>query len=453
MQRFLGFLAAVVFLGLAWQPAHAQYAPYANNGYAGYPGTSYQSPSYPGTPVNPYYQNAYYQQPYWPAAYMRPVAYNPVPGTGPGYLPLPSAQPQAMAPQQPASEPTLPPPTGSEQPRADAEAKPQAVAAPQFDPSQMVACNQGACCQPVCPPPPPQVCYVMVQPPPQQPVCPPPCCDKEPCFVPEIFFGFDAFHGISDFFLNDNMGMRGGINVGMALIDSWGIGIQAGASYGGYDWDGRLVNENSSWQSQGFATAGIFKRCDKGLPFNAAVVYDYMFNDAFGVLANEPELTQLRGMFSIPLTKSNEIGVWGTLRDGGTSQAGITFLPVNQYNAFWRFWFCGGGEVTIYGGMTDNTRHHLGAGSLGTWIAGAGFRAPLNDHFAVYGDFAYMRPSSDVGGGATFENAYNISMGVAFYPCACLRKRSNCCRGWLPMLPVANNGSFLVDTNLLTTTN
>lgn len=446
MVRYVGFLTAALLLILAEQSAHAQY--YAPNpyGYAGYPGTSYTG--YPGTSANPYYQNAYYQQAYCPGAYIRPVGYNAIPSTGPGYLPLPSAQGPALTPPQAAAEPTLPPPTGGDQPAAKPEADAKTPGQP-VEAQQMLACNQGACCQPACPPPPPQVCYVMMAPPPQQPVCPPPCCDKESCFVPEFFFGFDSFRGPSEFFLPDNFGVRAGMNVGVALIDRWGIGLQAGASYGGYDWDGRLTGENSSWQSQLFATAGIFKRADKGLPFNAAIVCDYMANDAFGVVANEPDLSQFRALFSIPLTEHNEIGAWGTLRNGACTQNGLTFMPVNQYNAFWRYWFCGGSEITVYGGMTDGSRHGIGPGSLFSWIAGAGYQVPLTDHLAVYGDFAYMKPSSDVGGGAVIEDGYNISVGIAFYPCACLRKRSNCCRGWLPMLPVANNASFLVDNNFV----
>lgn len=285
---------------------------------------------------------------------------------------------------------------------------------------------------------------------PSAPACAAPCCICDPCIVPVLSFGFDAWHGVADVNGPVNFGLRTGINVGFALIDWLGIGAQAGISYGGYDWDGHPVDEVTSWQSQGFMTAGLFKRADRAIPVNLAVVYDYMVNDNYGIISQEPNLGQFRGMFSFPIGDADELGAWGTLRNGVSAQLfngqRVPYTGINQYNAFWRHWFEGGSNLMIYGGTTDGSRHGIGPGSLGSWIAGASFHVPMSDQLAVYGDFAYLHPSATAGSiEAIIDQSYNVSVGIAWYPTGCLRARGNCNRGWGPMLPVANNGTFMVD--------
>lgn len=280
------------------------------------------------------------------------------------------------------------------------------------------------------------------------------CGNHESLFAPVLSFGFDDWRGRPDSDFQDNFGFRVGANLGMGLYEPWGIGAQLGASYGGYNWDGRdSGDEVSPWQSQVFVTGGFFKRADKGWGFNAAVVYDFMVNDNFSFASAEPNLSQIRALLSVPLNSQNEIGTWCAIRSGGATQnlqpvfaptVSVTFQPVSQYNFFWKHWFDGGSEAMVYLGFPDDSRHGLASGSLGTWIVGASLNVPINDHWAAYGDFAYMRPSASAGN-ASFENAYNISFGIAWYPCSCLKQRTACNRGWLPMLPTANNGSFFVD--------
>lgn len=279
------------------------------------------------------------------------------------------------------------------------------------------------------------------------------CGNQESRFAPVLFFGLDDWRGRPESDYQDNFGLRAGANLGIGLYDPWGIGAQIGASYGGYNWDGRdSAAEVTPWQSQVFVTGGFFKRADKGWAFNAAFVYDFMVNDNFSFVSQEPNLSQFRMLLSVPLGSQNEVGTWCAVRNGSTTQTlpvefgpgSLTFQPVSQYNFFWKHWFEGGTEATIYLGFPDDSRHGLASGSLGTWIVGGGLQVPINDHWAAYGDFAYMKPSATNGSGS-FENSYNISFGIAWYPCSCLKQRTACNRGWLPMLPTANNGSFFVD--------
>lgn len=446
MKRAIVFAAAASVLLLARQAnAQAQYGyrnPYYYSAPYQYPASSYNAFSYPyqpnyATAAMGYGSPALYGYGSAPITYVMPQAtcqQAPV-------VSAPVGQPTAMLVSRPAGQPmpTLPAPLPPGEPiKTPAAASTPAPDAVEQGPALETgpACGEpDPSCAPACPPQ----------------ACPQAGCDKnDPRFVPVLSFGFDDWRGISDTDYQDNFGIRAGINLGFGLFDKWGIGGQLGASNGAYDFDGRDSGpEPSAVQSQVFLTGGLFKRADKGWPFTVAVVYDWMINDNFGVNADEPSFGQLRGLISMPLGCKNDIGLWGTLRTNSSTQDGTTYEAVNQYNVFWKHWFPCGSDATVYVGMTDNSRHGLGGGSLGSWIVGGSFHVPLCDHWAVFGDVTYMRPSAPLGNGdASFQNSYNVSVGFAFYPCTCLRQRSSCNRGWLPVLPVANNGSFLVNSPL-----
>lgn len=277
------------------------------------------------------------------------------------------------------------------------------------------------------------------------------CCNAESRFAPVLFIGLDDFRGVSNQVRQDSFGLRTGINLGVGLLDSWGVGAQAGVSYGGYKWDGQSfpTTEPSAWNSQVFMTGGLFKRADKGWRFNAAAVFDYMVSDNFSIVASEPSFGQFRGLLSVPVSGHDEIGSWVAVHESSSTQGlsapfspgTVTFQAIDQYNVFWKHWFDGGTVANLYFGFNG---HQLNQGTQGTWVIGGGIEVPFSDRLALYGDFAYMRPSATTGDGAAFQNSYNISVGIAWYPCTCLRQRSICNRGWVPGLPVANNGSFFV---------
>ena len=42
---------------------------------------------------------------------------------------------------------------------------------------------------------------------------------------------------------------------------------------------------------------------------------------------------------------------------------------------------------------------------------------------------------------------FDIMSGISFYPSGNARTRTVAGQSWMPYLPVANNGSFMVDTN------
>ena len=86
-------------------------------------------------------------------------------------------------------------------------------------------------------------------------------------------------------------------------------------------------------------------------------------------------------------------------------------------------------------------------GSLGEYTLGATFIVPISNCLALYANGSYMRPTASPGAAASIEDAYSIGCGLTFYPGCNARTRTVAGNCWMPYLPVANNGSFLVDRN------
>jgi hypothetical protein len=303
--------------------------------------------------------------------------------------------------------------------------------------------------------------------------CPPQRCWNppfaDPC--PEWgLYGFsaiDSFRGLADGTFQNNNGVVTGVNLASAVpwFDRYGIGWQAGGSFAGYDFSGRTSNPpNNSAQTQGFATLGFFRRADADCPISVGFVYDAMINHNFGVWAQSPFLSQFRGQVAYALSASNEIGVWGTIRDHGSTQTTggvpVSYRAYDQGNLFWHHKYaCGGADSWLYVGMPQRNRLGQndaapggGTGSLGSFIVGGNVIVPITNYCSLYSNAMYMKPSARAGVNfagvdAASQEFWNISFGIAFYPGASARSSTVAGRKWMPYMPVANNGSFMVDTN------
>ena len=69
-----------------------------------------------------------------------------------------------------------------------------------------------------------------------------------------------------------------------------------------------------------------------------------------------------------------------------------------------------------------------------------------NDRVAIYTLLTYMHPSAAAGPGAA-EDAWNFTVGLAFYPARNARSNTVAGQCWMPQMSVANNGYFLTHTN------
>lgn len=71
----------------------------------------------------------------------------------------------------------------------------------------------------------------------------------------------------------------------------------------------------------------------------------------------------------------------------------------------------------------------------------------LNDRVALYTLVTYMRPTADNGSTGAETDSWNFTVGVSFSFTGSARSDTVAGRCWTPLLPVANNGYFLVNTN------
>jgi hypothetical protein len=177
-----------------------------------------------------------------------------------------------------------------------------------------------------------------------------------------------------------------------------------------------------------------------------------MLNDHFGQFAEDPTLSQLRAQVGYATSATNEIGLWGAARVLGATRdvswvGSTTWRPIDQLNLYWHHkWQAGGADTSIWFGIPEQDQ--LGqSGTLGEYLAGASATVPLNDRFALFTLVTYMHPSSRPGPDGAEEEAWNFTIGVSIYPACDSRSSTVAGRSWKPLMPLANNGYFLVDTN------
>lgn len=263
------------------------------------------------------------------------------------------------------------------------------------------------------------------------------------------FFAFDAWENQADLDDGNNFGFRTGLNTGVPLLPRYGIGAQLGASFGCYDLMGRDQGAVDSIETETMITAGVFKRanyaCSERLSW--AIAYDHQFRDNYAKNGGDSlGLGQFRGLVGYALNCRNEVGVWFTQSNGdkdpipaASASIGLELWeePVQQYNLFWRrYWECGGDTMLYFGAVEDP----------GEFVVGLNARVPLNSRWALFGAATYIKPSVDAGVPGYIEDTWSLTAGMAFYPG---RNAQSCCGGstWQPLLPVADNGTFAIDTD------
>jgi hypothetical protein len=281
-------------------------------------------------------------------------------------------------------------------------------------------------------------------------------CDECPTHSLNAFFGYDTWRGAADDSWQNN-GLHAGLNYGTRLgrfSELTGIGFQVGGSVGVYDWEGTeyRIAHNNGGQTQGFLTYGFFRKPQGISGLNVGIVQDWMFNNNFGVLAQNPTLGQLRGQVGYATSAVNELGVWGAVRDKEDTQFVSGFGPrsyraINQISAFWHHkWGQFGPDTWVSLGVPEHDRLS-GSGSLGDYLANAWATAPLSDLVSLYTQVMYMHPSSGQGPQGSTENSWMFAVGLSLYFGGNARSRTVAGQCWQPLMPVANNGFFLVDTN------
>ncbi len=282
-------------------------------------------------------------------------------------------------------------------------------------------------------------------------------CTDCPGHVLVGLISYDSFKGVADGGWQNN-GIVTGFNFGTRLgllSELTGIGFQIGATVGAFDWSGtnyRLENQDSA-QTQGFFTWGFFRHAFEGSRWTAGLVSDTMYNNNFGIFGQNPMLMQMRGQLGYCTSAWNEFGIWGTWRTLGQtldvpSIGPVRWQPVQQLNVYWHHkWVANGPDTWFWVGRPEQSRITRD-GSLGDYLAGASATAPLTDRVGLFALATYMHPSAAPGASGSIDEAWNFTIGLAFYPKPNARSTTVAGRCWAPLMPVANNGYFLTDTSL-----
>lgn len=278
-----------------------------------------------------------------------------------------------------------------------------------------------------------------------------------------VWAGAETYKSIGDRLTNINggtgsltgsFGAVGGFNSGFTLTES-NIGLQAGASYGVYDFKGRLriVPDAFATERQAFYTGGIYKRGNMAKDdaslldrLSLGVVYDAFKAERWGINANDISLSQVRGTVGFALNRSTEIGAWGTYGlDSDMAAVTVAGAPgvrrkiraMNQANIYLKHNFDFGGEIMGYAGTLDSD-------DIGDWQVGLVGRVPLSNNWSTYASANYVVPNSHSGPNGSGEEQFSASFGLSYYFGGNAASSTVTGNRELPLLDVASNRTFLI---------
>jgi hypothetical protein len=253
-----------------------------------------------------------------------------------------------------------------------------------------------------------------------------------------VFSAADGWRNAGDIDFPSNFGFRTGFNTGHRLFGDSPIRGQIGASFGLYDLNGRtaLADSNGAEQ-QVFLTGGIYKRSDvcAGDLISWGIVYDYMDDNHWGAVDENVSVGQVRAIFGYAWDEANEFGVWAAFRAQDDQTAIGEVRAQDQANAFWHHNWDFGGDTTIYSGWADDPG-----------VATVGFfgQAPLSCSTALFGGAHYVISERSNGFDAQVTDIWNVSFGFVYYFGAKAENMSVSGHQGLPLLPVADNGTFAI---------
>lgn len=274
------------------------------------------------------------------------------------------------------------------------------------------------------------------------------------------FTVYDAWANHGDDDDNNNFGLRVGSNTSVGVGNR--IRVQLGSSYAVYDLFGREDPVTEALERQLFVTGGLFKRSQIacGDRISWGVVYDYLDAENWGEETDNISLSQLRYRFGLAINECHEVGLWGTwslMPDRTTNLGnGVRVRARRQMHLFaqqnWDF----GANTMLYGGLADGPIGVLGnedAPNLSELVVGMRGHAPLNCNTALFANVHWILPGTSPGDqnnngtdNSYAEQAWNISFGIVVYPGG--RAVAETVSGWatMPLMPVADNGTFSVNT-------
>jgi hypothetical protein len=254
------------------------------------------------------------------------------------------------------------------------------------------------------------------------------------------FVGLDGSKQPQDLGVNALMGGRIAMNLGIPVIQEWGLGVQVGTAYNFSDNAVQVLHRLnvSDRRDQLYNTLGVFQRSDWGL--NWSIAHDYLWESYY----DNFHLGQWRARVGYQVTDTDEFGAWGTKADFGDSGSvlgvPIHLRPIQQVNAFWRHTWSSAAWTTLWiGGAKEHGRFVLVLPDVpavrNAFVYGADLQMPLNDWIAIYGEANFITPAS--------SGTVDAYLGFVFYPGGGARNALQ--KRFAPLLPTASNTSFAVD--------
>jgi len=256
----------------------------------------------------------------------------------------------------------------------------------------------------------------------------------------QLFVGMESFRGPVDLGQNANFGLHEGVNYGAAIWPDSPIGFQVGFRGVHTNFYGNRLEGPNDNRDQVFLTAGVFRRAI-GCGLQWAVVFDYMKDRYYG----EADLNQYRALLSYLYPSGDEIGFYGAFSSDDDPVAAVIntgFLsttiddlwkPTDQFRFFYRRHFGCDQSWSFWGGFTG----------WGDALIGAEVRTVMGPRSELLAGFNYLLPREN-GDTQIEEEAWFLGITFLWLPGGSARQQ---CQGgtFLPLLPVADNGSFMVD--------
>ena len=255
-----------------------------------------------------------------------------------------------------------------------------------------------------------------------------------------FFGGIDGSKQPQDYGVNANIGLLGNVNSSIALDEQSGLGLQVGTGIVASQNAVRvyeLLGEATS-RTQSYTTIGLFQKSDSG--FIWAIAHDFLVEQSYDTFL----LSQWRARAGYDVDDFNQFGMTAQLRglqDSGNFSGGpVSLRTINQGSLYWRHVWETKTQTTFWLGLADghgenNAVTGPSPAQSTVPLLGADFLAPLNDHFALYGETNLLMPA-DTG-------TVDAFLGIQWFPGggAKLARRTR----FAPVLSVAAPTTFSVD--------
>jgi len=297
------------------------------------------------------------------------------------------------------------------------------------------------------------------------------CLETFGCIGGSLSGSLESFRNASDSFQAGHGGAVAGFDIAAPVpyLAAYGIGAQAGGSFGIYDWGGGTNSDRGAagsgsapgnHQRQNFFTVGLFRQPGFNGPwwqrFGVGFVYDYNTNTKYGALEDTFNLRQWRGKLAYDLTENHEIGALGTWHAGeATGRVGAAYRSASQISVYYQYTFDDNAKLafawapgstssissTHYSGfnLVDHDGYHD--------VLNLSGQVPLNNYIALFanGTYAFENTNANPGTYINGNDAFQLLAGVKFYWGGDAATPAWQRKHWEPFLPDANNGNFLVD--------